>query len=97
MAFRQGTPLHGMTKTGGELLSENLSEFLEQKFWRHSDFPDNMMDSVSLLEVTKSLETATCEFLPEIVYTHHVGDLNIDHRITKKAVETAFRPHQKVL
>ena len=56
------------------------------------DFPDNMMDSVSLLQVTKSLETATCEFLPEIVYTHHVGDLNIDHRITKQAVETTFRP-----
>ena len=29
---------------------------------------------------------------PEVVYTHHGGDLNIDHRITCQAVLTAFRP-----
>lgn len=56
------------------------------------DFPDNMMDSAPMLDVAKSLEMVSCEFLPEIVYTHHVGDLNIDHKITKNAVETAFRP-----
>ncbi|MDD5136210.1 MAG: PIG-L family deacetylase, partial [Candidatus Omnitrophica bacterium] len=29
---------------------------------------------------------------PDIVYTHHYGDLNIDHRIAYKAVLTACRP-----
>ena len=29
---------------------------------------------------------------PEVVYTHHGGDLNIDHVITHRAVMTATRP-----
>ena len=29
---------------------------------------------------------------PEIIYTNHVGDLNIDHQITHKALVTACRP-----
>ena len=29
---------------------------------------------------------------PEVIYTHHWGDLNIDHRITFNAVMTACRP-----
>lgn len=29
---------------------------------------------------------------PTIVYTHHGGDLNIDHRKTYEAVLTATRP-----
>jgi LmbE family N-acetylglucosaminyl deacetylase len=32
------------------------------------------------------------EIKPEIIYTHHSGDLNIDHRITFRAVLTAVRP-----
>ena len=30
---------------------------------------------------------------PEIIVTHHHGDLNIDHKIISKAVLTACRPH----
>src|SRR3546814_4193290 len=30
--------------------------------------------------------------LPEIVYTHHFGDLNVDHRVAFQAVMTACRP-----
>ena len=29
---------------------------------------------------------------PDIVYTHHPGDLNLDHALTARAVLTAFRP-----
>ena len=29
---------------------------------------------------------------PEVVYTHHGGDLNIDHQITHRVVLTATRP-----
>lgn len=56
------------------------------------DFPDNMMDQVPLLEVTKSVEAAINKFSPSIVYTHFSGDLNVDHRITHQAVMTACRP-----
>jgi len=56
------------------------------------DFPDNRMDAVNLLDVIKVIEGALDRFQPEIVYTHHGGDLNIDHRIVHKAVITACRP-----
>ena len=29
---------------------------------------------------------------PEVVYTHHAGDLNVDHRIVHQATVTACRP-----
>jgi LmbE family N-acetylglucosaminyl deacetylase len=32
------------------------------------------------------------DVLPNIVYTHFSGDLNVDHQITHKAVMTACRP-----
>ena len=56
------------------------------------DFPDNMFDTVPLLDITRIVESAKKEFNPKIIYTHHGGDLNIDHRRTCQAVLTAFRP-----
>ena len=40
----------------------------------------------------KEIESRIVHIQPEVVYTHHVGDLNIDHQITHKAVMTACRP-----
>jgi len=56
------------------------------------DFPDNRMDSVDLLDVIKEIELRMDVIRPEIVYSHHHGDLNIDHRICHNAVVTACRP-----
>lgn len=56
------------------------------------DFPDNRMDSIDLLDVVKKIEEIVTEFKPDIVYTHHIGDVNVDHIITNKAVITACRP-----
>jgi len=56
------------------------------------DFPDNRFDSVPLLDIIKVIEKVKNEVVPDIVYTHHHGDLNIDHRLTFQAVMTACRP-----
>ena len=56
------------------------------------DFLDNQLDTISLLEVVKEIEKIINDFQPNIVYTHHFGDLNIDHQITHKSVITACRP-----
>lgn len=53
---------------------------------------DNKMDSIPLLDIIKLIEKAIDKFRPEVIYTHHIGDLNIDHQITHKAVMTACRP-----
>jgi LmbE family N-acetylglucosaminyl deacetylase len=54
--------------------------------------PDNRMDSLDLLDVIKKVESFFQRVKPDVVYTHHLGDLNIDHGITHKAVVTAARP-----
>jgi LmbE family N-acetylglucosaminyl deacetylase len=54
--------------------------------------PDNRMDSLPLLEITKKIETHIDRLKPKIIYTHHANDLNIDHRITHHATLTACRP-----
>lgn len=56
------------------------------------DFPDNRFDSIPLLDIVKAVESVKQEIKPDIIYTHHRGDLNIDHRITFRAVLTACRP-----
>jgi LmbE family N-acetylglucosaminyl deacetylase len=71
---------------------EEALKVLGIKSVMHFDFPDNMMDQVPLLKVTKSIETAIDKFKPSIVYTHFSDDLNVDHRITHQAVMTACRP-----
>lgn len=56
------------------------------------DFPDNQMDTVPTLNVAQSVEKIIAQIKPDIIYTHHGGDLNIDHQITHRAVLTACRP-----
>ncbi|MDA1129828.1 MAG: PIG-L family deacetylase [Chloroflexi bacterium] len=54
--------------------------------------PDNRFDQLPLLEVVKKVESLLEELAPDTIYTHHPGDLNIDHQITFRAVLTATRP-----
>lgn len=56
------------------------------------DFPDNSMDTVRFLDIVKIVETFVSKLTPNVVVTHHAGDLSIDHRITHNAVLTACRP-----
>lgn len=56
------------------------------------DFPDNRFDSVALLDIIKVVEKEKRDFNPDVVFTHHGGDLNIDHQRTFEAVITATRP-----
>ena len=54
--------------------------------------PDNRMDSLERLDVIKIIEAEIAKVKPEVVYTHHAGDVNIDHRIVHEGVVTACRP-----
>jgi N-acetylglucosamine malate deacetylase 1 len=55
-------------------------------------FPDNRLDTVALLDIVQAIEGFLRRVKPGIVYTHHGGDLNVDHRVTHGAVVTACRP-----
>lgn len=59
---------------------------------RFAGLPDNRMDQLDLLDIVKHVEAVVNDVDPRIVYTHHGGDLNLDHRLTHQAVLTACRP-----
>ncbi len=56
------------------------------------DFPDNRFDSVDLLDIVKVVEKEKQLFKPDTIFTHHGGDVNVDHQRTFEAVITATRP-----
>ena len=72
--------------------SRKVAEFLGVKDLFMHDFPDNRFDTVPLLDIVKAIERVIDTLKPEVVFTHHGSDLNIDHVITFRATLTAVRP-----
>ena len=56
------------------------------------DLPDNRLDSLDRLDLIKCIEQRINRHKPQVVYLHHAGDVNIDHRRLHEAVVTACRP-----
>jgi LmbE family N-acetylglucosaminyl deacetylase len=59
-----------------------------------ADLPDNRFDSVDLLDIVQLIEKVKEQIKPVTIFTHHFGDMNIDHQVTHQAVLTATRPIQ---
>lgn len=59
------------------------------------DLPDNRLDSIDRLDLIKKIESYMDQYKPQVVYLHHAGDVNIDHRRLHEAVVTACRPTPK--
>lgn len=76
--------LHARSKQAGVILGAQSVSVL--------DLPDNRFDSVPMLDVVKRVERAIEQCGPEVVYTQHGGDLNVDHVVTFRATLTATRP-----
>ena len=56
------------------------------------NLPDNRLDSLDRLDLIKRIEECIAHHQPQVVYVHHAGDVNIDHRRLHEAVVTACRP-----
>jgi LmbE family N-acetylglucosaminyl deacetylase len=56
------------------------------------NLPDNRLDTVPLLDIVKIVEDLVERIRPQVIYTHHAGDLNVDHGVIHRAVLTATRP-----
>jgi len=72
--------------------ARKAAEILGARPPRHLGFSDNRLDEAPLLDVVNAIEAVIAETRPDTVYTHHAGDLNIDHAICQRAVLTACRP-----
>lgn len=68
----------------GSVLGANSVELL--------DLPDNRLDSLDRLDLIKQIELRVAHYEPQVVYVHHAGDLNVDHRRLHEAVVVACRP-----
>lgn len=56
------------------------------------DYPDQKLDTVPKLDIIQELEKIIQIIKPDIIYTHHDGDINHDHQVVSHAVLTACRP-----
>ena len=72
--------------------AKNALAIVGAKLLDRLDFPDNAIDSVPRIELTQAVERVIDTYQPDVVYTHHGGDLNVDHRRALEAVMTACRP-----
>lgn len=59
---------------------------------RFADLPDQRLDVTPLLEVIDPIMAVVREVEPQVVYTHHKGDANQDHRRLFEATLVAVRP-----
>ena len=90
VSSREGAPAaeldarRSAARRAGEILGVGSMSF--------GDFPDNRMDTVPLLDVIKVIEGLIGEHAPDAVFTHHAGDVNVDHRRIHEAVTAACRP-----
>lgn len=72
--------------------SRKVSQLLGARDLISFNLPDNRFDTVPLLDIIKVVEEIIKQTLPQVIYTHHGGDLNIDHRVVFQATLAATRP-----
>ena len=82
-------------------ISKNPDRLNNAKSWAHFtnctlykvlSFPDQKLDIVPQLELVKIIEEAILKLVPDIIYTHHPGDINKDHQIAAQVTLAATRP-----
>lgn len=56
------------------------------------DFPDMQLDTIPHVELNRAIEQCIKDIKPTIVYTHHGGDVNKDHRLVFESTMVAVRP-----
>jgi len=72
---------------------KEVAQILGISKFTSGDFPDNSMDSVPILKLAKFIENNTNDHY-DVIFTHHINDLNIDHQLVTKAALAAFRPQR---
>lgn len=67
------------------------NQFLGVKKVLFGDLPDMMLDTIPHVIINKVIEDAIEEIRPEIVFTHHYGDVNKDHQLVYQSTMVAVR------
>lgn len=56
------------------------------------EYPNLLLEMIPLHVLNKEIEDLLDKYEPSMVFTHHYGDVNLDHQILFQAVLTATRP-----
>ena len=75
-------------QTGGR----RAAEVLGVHELRFLGMRDQHLDAGPVLGVIQAVEAVVREIAPDVVYTHHWGDVNRDHKVVNEAVMVACRP-----
>lgn len=87
MALGRKEEAHHIKKT-----SKQANEHLGIEEIIFLNYPNLEMDNFSLHTINKKVEELIQVHQPDIIFTHHYGDINRDHQITFQSVLTAARP-----
>lgn len=88
---------YGKVGVGMRSHSMNAAKKLGISDLRLLNFPDQKLDTFTLTDIITPIEKIVREVKPNIVYTHHYNDINLDHQILVKAVSVATRPMEKFI
>ena len=56
------------------------------------DFPDMRLDTIAHIDLNSFLTGVISEIKPDMILTHHPGDINLDHQLVYKSTMVAARP-----
>ena len=56
------------------------------------EYPNLLLETFPLHVINKEIESLVAKYEPSMIFTHHYGDINMDHQILFQAVLTAARP-----
>ena len=73
----------------------NACKLLGFKKIKFFDLPDNSLDTLPRLKITKIIEKEIATYKPDLFFTHFINDLNLDHRIVAESVTIATRLYKK--
>ncbi|MBI4236634.1 MAG: PIG-L family deacetylase [Chloroflexi bacterium] len=72
--------------------AERCAEFLGVRDLRVLDFPNQRLELTPAADLARALEEEIRRVRPDVLYTHHRGDINPDHRAVFQASLIAARP-----
>lgn len=71
---------------------QQAMDFLRPTTYQVLEYPDNKLDSIPLLEIVQKIEGFLYKIRPDMLFTHFINDLNIDHQIVSQSCIVATRP-----
>lgn len=91
LTFTDGVSARGTNEESRSSILSKVCKDLGIDSFNSASFPDNKMDTISTLDVCKFIEQKVI-FDPDLIITHDISCLNVDHKKINEATLTAFRP-----